>query len=123
MLVTGVTEGTLWSHVCDGTGYSAVRTRATLTLHTITIIPNHTQTGIYKYAQCQVAKLLYNFPQNKIILTRKINGAKKHASCHSWLVSMAFTMNEMVLHVTAIKGGCFLVCFRFEIKLTKLKKL
>lgn len=59
MLVTGVTEGTLWSHMCDGTGYSAVRTRATLTLHTITIIPNHTQTGIYKYAQCQVATLSF----------------------------------------------------------------
>lgn len=39
MLVTGVTEGTLWSHTCDGAGYAAVRTRATLTLHTITIIP------------------------------------------------------------------------------------
>lgn len=39
VLVTGITEATLWSNMSHGTGNSAVRTRATLTLHTrITII-------------------------------------------------------------------------------------
>jgi hypothetical protein len=39
VLVAGITEGPLGRHLSDGTGDSAVRARATLTLHTYN---NHT---------------------------------------------------------------------------------
>lgn len=89
VLVTGVTEGTLWSHMRDGTGYAAVRTRATLTLHTITIIPTIPRTGFRDM-----------HPTAKLIqISRVIFGDNKtHASCRlRRLVYMPFTMDEMVL--------------------------